>query len=157
MKGIFIYLLVITSFCFKSYAQKIVKLGDLEKFTKSKNDTLYVINFWATWCRPCIEELPAFESISQEYKTSKLKVILVALEFKKDYPKLPKFIAAKNLKTEVVILDEPNYNSWIPLVNKEWSGSIPATLFVKGSNKTYIFKEQSFEYKDLKKEVENNL
>ena len=53
----------------------------LEPFLKKENDTLYVVNFWATWCKPCIKELPAFEKINSEYKSQKVKVLMVSLDF----------------------------------------------------------------------------
>ena len=51
--------------------------NDLEKALVKENDTLYVINFWATWCAPCVKELPHFESYNNENSNKKIKVILV--------------------------------------------------------------------------------
>src|SRR5690606_6809447 len=52
-----------------------------KKYFQKKNDSIYVINFWATWCKPCIKELPAFEKIASEYADKKVKVLLVSLDF----------------------------------------------------------------------------
>lgn len=120
------------------------------------NDTLYVVNFWATWCKPCVKELPAFELVGSTYKESKVKVVLVSLDFPEHLAKgvIP-FISDHELKNEVVILDDPDANTWIPLVSKEWSGAIPATVLVKNASKHFY--EQSFTYESLVKEINDLL
>lgn len=92
-------------------------------------DTLYVVNFWATWCAPCVRELPEFDKIAQRYKGKPVKIILVSLDFKESYPeKMQKFIKQKKLEHEVVWLSETNANEFIPKIANEWQGSIPATM-----------------------------
>lgn len=117
----------------------------------AKNDTVYVINFWATWCKPCVEELPYFEELHENYSIYNLKVSLVSLDFKSQYEKkLIPFVNDKSIKSEVLLLDAPNYNDWISLVNKNWSGSIPATLIIHASTNTRLFLEKQFSsYEEL--------
>ncbi len=117
---------------------------DMEWIFNHQNDTTYVINFWATWCKPCVEELPFFIELDNTYRSQKVKLILVSLDFKKQIEKkLIPFIEKHNLQPEVVVLTDPDSNKWIPKVADEWSGSIPATLVY---NKTHrSFYEQSFE------------
>jgi len=130
--------------------------NDLEKITKANNDTLYVINFWATWCKPCVEELPYFEEVTERYANEKVKVILVSLDFSKQLEtKLIPFVAENNLSSKVVYFNEPNYNSWIDKVSDDWSGSIPATLFVR--NGYYEFCEQDFDFEELKDKIDKQL
>src|SRR5688500_13160499 len=101
----------------------------LEYFLKQKNDTTYVVNFWATWCVPCVEELPHFEEINAKYKKDKIKVMLVSLDmFKMVETKLLPFIKEKQLKSEVVYLRDPDQNTWLPKVDSTWSGALPATI-----------------------------
>src|SRR5436309_2400929 len=70
---------------------------EIIRHTSSK-DTLYIINFWATWCVPCVQELPEFNRIKAYYENAPVKVILVSLDFKEDYPqKLARFIERKRL------------------------------------------------------------
>src|SRR5690606_23667057 len=54
------------------------------QFTK-QNDTLYVVNFWATWCQPCIEELPDFMKVNDEFKSENFKMVLVSLDKANDF------------------------------------------------------------------------
>jgi thiol-disulfide isomerase/thioredoxin len=115
-----------------------------------KSDTTYIINFWATWCKPCVKELPYFESLHKELKGSKYRLILVSLDFKKHFEsRLLPFVEKNQLQSEVYLLDEPDYNSWIDKVDSSWGGSIPATLFYNHFKKVRYFKEQEFDKQEL--------
>lgn len=97
----------------------------------SSKDTLYIINFWATWCAPCVAELPEFNALYNHYKGKPVKVLLVSLDFKEDYPmKLERFVERKKLLPAVAWLSDTNPDVFIPVIEKSWEGSIPATVIV---------------------------
>lgn len=123
----------------------------LEPLLTAEDDRTYVINFWATWCKPCIEELPYFEDLQAENKD--IKVILISLDFPdKLESQLKPFIVEKKLKSQVVLLDDPYENEWIPKIDSTWSGAIPATLIFNKSKR--IFYERSFTKISLMEEIE---
>ena len=104
------------------------------------------------WCAPCIKELPYFEALNEEYKSKNVEVILVSLDFPKQYEtRLKPFIAEHKLKSEIVVLNDVDSNTWIPKVDKEWSGAIPATIIYNKSKRAFY--EKSFNLKELKTEV----
>ncbi|OYU79666.1 MAG: hypothetical protein CFE23_12765 [Flavobacterium sp. BFFFF1] len=133
----------------------IVKAYDfksLQYFLSKKTDTTYVVNFWATWCAPCVAELRHFEKLQLDNKARKVKVLLVSLDMKKQVEtKLIPFIAKKGLASEVVFLDDPNANEWIGKVSKDWSGAIPATLIYNKDERKFF--ERSFSYASLENEL----
>ena len=126
---------------------------DLAPIFNQQNDTTYVINFWATWCAPCVKELPYFEAFHKKYKSEKVKVVLVSLDFSKQLDtKLKPFLIENKLQSEVLVLIDPDANSWVDKVDPSWSGAIPATVIYKGEKKTFF--EQSFEnLEELEAEV----
>ena len=139
-------------------AQKVVVFDNyaaLEKAVLSDKNTTYVVNFWATWCAPCVKELPHFEKLNSENKS--VKVVLVSLDFKNQYEtKLLPFLKNKKINSEVVLLTDKDYNTWLPTVDKEWSGSIPATLIIKNGKK--VFAEKMFSsYEELSEYVDTNI
>lgn len=64
----------------KAQNYSIKSFNEVDSFLNNTNDTLYIINFWATWCKPCIEELPNFEKVNALSSERNVKVILVSLD-----------------------------------------------------------------------------
>ena len=139
-------------------AQKVAAFDNyatLEKEILSDKNTIYVVNFWATWCAPCVKELPHFEKLNSENKN--IKVVLVSLDFKDQFEsKLLPFLKKKSIKSEVVLLTDKDYNTWLPIVNKDWSGSIPATLIINKGKKVFVEKIFSSD-KELNEFVNNSI
>jgi len=108
-------------------------------------DTTYIVNFWATWCAPCVKELPEFDKLERMSAGKPVKVILVSLDFREDAAhKLPTFVQRRKLKPEVVWFSETDANEFIPKIDTRWGGSIPATLIVgDGSARRRAFLEGS--------------
>ncbi|HLG03192.1 MAG TPA: TlpA disulfide reductase family protein [Bacteroidia bacterium] len=106
-----------------------IKIDRLNQRMTNGADTTYVVNFWATWCAPCVKELPDFTAFDSIHANDKVKVILISMDFKQDIgTKLVPFIHKRRIKTEVLVLDELYDNEWIPKVDSGWQGNIPVTL-----------------------------
>ena len=153
-----LYLIFLLLFSNAIVAQKVAVYDNyaaLEKEVLSDKNTIYVVNFWATWCAPCVKELPHFEKLNSENKS--VKVVLVSLDFKNQYEtKLLPFLRSRRINSEVVLLTDKDYNTWLPTVDKEWSGSIPATLIIKNGKK--VFAEKMFSsYEELSEYVNTNI
>lgn len=138
---------------------KAVKFEELETVYTKQNDTLYVVNYWATWCVPCIEEIPHFMELNAEYsKNRKFKMILVSLDkVELLNTSVKALMAKKNIVTDVYLLDDiKRMNNWIPAVNEEWSGAIPATAFYK-NGKQLAFHEGKLSKEELQELIQKNL
>ncbi len=124
---------------------KVMDFNEFEPILHQERDTVYVVNFWATWCGPCIKEIPYFEQLGVKYRDSNLKINMVSLDMPNQIEsKLIPFIKKNNMKNEVLLLDDPDFNSWIPVVDKEWTGAIPATLIYSNSFREFYAKELTF-------------
>lgn len=142
-----------------SYSQNtsIYKIDNLLKRIHNSSDTTYIVNFWATWCKPCVAELPDFNKIDSLYIEQKIKVILVSLDFKEDISsKLIPFIAKRKFKSEILVLDEINGNQFINKISESWSGAIPATLITKNNNQISNFYEKKLSYDFLSEYLKSN-
>lgn len=113
------------------------------------SDTTLVLNFWATWCKPCVKELPYFEALNQIKSELPLKVVLVSIDKKSDIEnRLKPFLAKREMTTEVVLLAAGGAHIWIDKIDPSWSGAVPATLILRKDKKEFYEKE--FEsYEDL--------
>ena len=134
MKNYCIRIIVVFIFLFSSltgFTQKasVIKLEQLNSLLSNKNDTTYVINFWATWCKPCVKELPFFIEAEERLKNEKVSFIFISLDFKRDLDsRLNDFVKKNMLNSTVYLIDEPDYDQWIDKVDPSWQGNIPATL-----------------------------
>lgn len=119
---------------------------ELLELTGKKNDTTYVINFWATWCSPCVKEIVFFEDLHRENQGEKLKVILVSLDFpNRAKTQLLPFLKEKSITAPVLLMTNMDYNSWIEELDPDWSGAIPASLIQKGEKRMFLEGEISRE------------
>ena len=135
---------------------RVLTFNDFEPHLHLQNDTTYLVNFWASWCTPCVEELPAFERVGEEYRHQKVKVLLVSLDFPGQIEtRLVPFLEKNEIRSEVLVLNDPDANKWIDSVDPSWSGSIPATLIYHGSDRT--FHEGAYTYEYLKRIVEQKI
>jgi thiol-disulfide isomerase/thioredoxin len=128
-----------------------IKEMDFQHFSPylhKQNDSLYIVNFWASWCIPCREELPAFEKIGKKYANQKLKVLLVSLDIPNQVEsRLIPFLRKNKIKSEVILLNDPNQNQWIDQVDSKWTGAIPFTVvYGKGFRNSY---EHSLNFNEL--------
>ena len=139
-----------------SSALPIVDYEGLKPYLEKNDETTYVVNFWATWCKPCIKELPYFEKIGAEYADKNVKILLVSLDNPKIIEKqVVPFIKKRNLQSEVIVFDDPDANGWIPKIAEEWSGAIPATIIYNKNDRKFY--EKSFSYEELETEVQSIL
>jgi len=143
------YLIIVTALCIHltvSAQQDVTVFETFDEFEhllETNSDSTYVVNFWATWCKPCIAELPYFEEANQTFKSQPVKFILVSLDAMKQLEKkvIP-FLQKTDIQSQVVLLDDDDYNVWIDKVSPEWSGSIPATLLFSKDKRQFV--EQEF-------------
>jgi thiol-disulfide isomerase/thioredoxin len=127
---------------------------DLARLLGDQDDTTYVINFWATWCSPCIQEIPYFEALHRDSGDRPLRIRLVSLDFpSRAERQLKPFLQEQSISAEVYLMTDLDYNSWIDRVDPDWSGALPATLIYHGDRRTFLEGELSEE--ELKTNVES--
>jgi len=149
MKLLTLLLLIVTYSCSNAQDWERSDITIYESFDEFEsilhidNDTTYLINFWATWCSPCVAELPYIEALNETYKDKKYKNILVSLDFRKQIDsKLIPFLNSKKIKSDVLVLLDGKSSKWIDRVDPEWSGAIPITIIY--NKKKRLFLERQF-------------
>lgn len=128
---------------------EVLSLEQLQaKAANQTNDTLYVVNFWATWCKPCVAEMPYFEKAAKTFAAQKVKFIFVSLNYAREQGMVTDFIRKNKVQSTCYLLDAGNPNNWIDKIEPEWSGSIPATILYKHGKKAF-FREGEFTQTEL--------
>jgi thiol-disulfide isomerase/thioredoxin len=152
---------LLLSFCllasFTSSAQEIPKwkINDVEKYINGSSSDVVIVNMWATFCKPCVAELPAFIKITDQYKKDNVTLLLVSLDLPSFYPKkIAAFAKKHKFKSNIVWLDETNADYFCPKIDKSWSGSIPATLIVNTKTGYRKFVEEEMSAAVFEKELQ---
>ncbi|UOQ99970.1 TlpA family protein disulfide reductase [Hymenobacter sp. 5317J-9] len=134
------------------FAQQVavIKFPELQKRLARPTDTTYVVNFWATWCAPCVKELPNFELLRAANAGKKVKVLLVSMDYASQLDKKVKpFVQQRRLKSEVVLLNESDPNTFIDKVDAKWSGALPFTLIFNNKSKQRLTFERELSQAEL--------
>lgn len=151
----FSMLLLLTVLC-AAQAQTVtkVKITDIEKIIADTKDSVIVVNFWATFCKPCNAELPFMHSVVKKYAGSKVKLLLVSIDLPAFYPaKISDFAKKSKYTAPILWLDETNADYYCPKIDPKWYGSIPATLFVNNKTGYRKFFEKEFKEEEFEREL----
>ncbi len=143
---------LISSFVFGQEIKKI-KITELQK-TIAESKTPMIIVFWATFCKPCVEEIPYFQEEVKKHAKDNLKLLLVSLDLEDYYPaKIRTFVAKRKFTSPIVWLNESNADYFCPKIDSAWSGAIPASLFVNNKTGYRKFFEDQLSRECLQKEI----
>lgn len=126
-----------------------MKLDELGQYIKSTSKPT-IFNFWATWCGPCVQEMPWFDKIVNENKD--VDLVFVSIDDNSAYPrKIQSFINAKNIRGTVLWLNEetPDITPLVP----RWSRMIPTTIFINNKSGYKKIKEQQVSPGELRKQL----
>lgn len=133
---------------------EVIKFEQLEKLINEDGEGIKIINFWATWCKPCIKELPLFEALEDELDGVPVKVYLISMDFPEEAnTKVKTFVERRNINSEVKLLDETDFNAFIDKVDSRWSGAIPATLIINDKTKSRVFMEKELHEGELEEQI----
>lgn len=149
------FLIAGSSLCAQSATKDTIvkwKLADLQQaINNAEQPTIFI--FWATFCKPCIEEIPHFEKLAEKYDSAGLQLVLVSLDMQEAYPRIMNFAAKRKFTSPIRFLDETNADLFCPAVDETWSGSIPASLFIHPKKDYRKFFEQSLSKKEIELEI----
>jgi thiol-disulfide isomerase/thioredoxin len=127
---------------------EILNFNQFESLLHQSNDTLYLVNFWASWCGTCREEIPALKNAAEKYSKNKFRLLMVSLDFPAQLEtKLRPFLKTAGIKARLILLNDPHQNTWIDKVDPNWSGEIPFSLLYRNSVRESF--SRSFQYHEL--------
>jgi len=129
------------------------KLNDLQKaIDNAQGPTIF--NFWATFCKPCVAEIPYFQQLVKKYNSAGVKLILISLDLSETYPaKIASFAGKHKFTAPIKFLNETNADIFCPVVDSSWSGAIPASLFVNKTTGYRKFYEEQLSREKLEIEI----
>jgi thiol-disulfide isomerase/thioredoxin len=154
MKTIFIVAFFFLAAGIRAQQVRSIKVTDLQKTIKESKGPL-IVNFWATFCVPCIQEIPYFQEMTEKYKAKGVSLLLVSLDLKEAYPSKIISTAGKlNFTAPIVWLNETNADYFCPKIDTSWTGGMPSSLFVNNATGYHKFFEDQLSRERLEKEIQ---
>jgi thiol-disulfide isomerase/thioredoxin len=153
LRTLAVHFLLILSFPLSAQQPRIVSLDQLQESIASKEKGLHIINFWATWCAPCVKEMPLFEKFGKGASDVQVTLVSLDLDLDPNPDKIYKFVERKKLQSQVLILQAKDPNHYIDKIDNQWSGALPATLVIDTTTGKRAFHEGELREGDLEKLV----
>jgi thiol-disulfide isomerase/thioredoxin len=153
MKISMTFLVLLLSLALQAQTEDLVSLDRFQQMVQDEKEQIQVVNFWATWCAPCIKELPLLERLTKNNKEVLVRLVSMDMDLDPNPDKVRKFAIRKNIQSQVLILNERNPNQWIDKIDKAWSGALPATLVINNKNGKRKFVEKELHEGDLERMI----
>lgn len=132
--------------------QKISPSG-LAELLKNPTDKLMLINFWATWCGPCVVEYPEFIEIQRMYGARDFQFVSLSMDNPNQEDKVLKFLKSKYSAVPNYLIDTEDKYAVIDVVGNEWDGSLPITLLIEPGGKIAFKKMGEIKALELKRAI----
>jgi thiol-disulfide isomerase/thioredoxin len=149
---IFVFLFTVLAIVASAQQTTKWKIADLENYI-SKSEKPLIVNFWATFCKPCVEEIPYFQKLVKRYQKEGIELLLVSLDLQEAYPKIKGFAEKHHFTSKIVYLNETNADVFCPRIDANWSGAIPASLLINNKTGYRKFFEEQIAATKLEKEI----
>lgn len=135
----------------KAYSGEIPVVDEvwLKEKIENRNGKLLFINFWATWCVPCVEEFPDLVKIYDKHKDSDFEFLSVSVNLPSEIEtKVKPFLIEQNANFPVVVVEEKRSEEVINLINPEWNGAVPVTVIYNedGNRAEFIADAKDYDF-----------
>ncbi|HEY2722013.1 MAG TPA: TlpA disulfide reductase family protein [Chitinophagaceae bacterium] len=154
MKAAFLVALFFFTLIGNGQSIRAIKITDLTKTIKQSKTPL-IVNFWASFCVPCLQEIPYFQELTRKYQPRGVNLLLVSLDLKNAYPDtIANCVKKHDITAPVVWLNEDNADSFCPKIDSSWLGNMPSSLFVNNATGYYKFFDEQLSRDKLEKQIQ---
>ena len=130
-----------------------IDIEQLKAIAANDTDKLRVVNVWATWCAPCIEELPEFVTINRMYRNRKFEMVTICTNELRDQDAAHRLLTRTNVSCRNVLFNSGNRDELLETLDPEWEGGLPFTVVIAPGGKIVYRKQGQIDPEELKQEI----
>jgi peroxiredoxin len=139
-----------------------VKLDEIDdagvaKLVKNDTKKLLVINVWATWCGPCVTELPEFVTMNRMYRRRQFQLVTLSLDDPAKKEAALKVLQEKNVAVTNYIVKTKDRDKFVDLLDKKWTGPLPHTLVIAPGGKVLYRKTGGIDALEVRRAIVDQL
>lgn len=131
---------------------RVVSLSEFRDVFRTPSDQVLVVNFWATWCPPCIAEMPDLVTLHRRYATEPVRFVTVSADKPRSAGDVLKKLREFQATTENYLLElqsDAEADELVTMVGNNWQFTLPATVVLTRGRKQVFFLASQFELRDL--------
>jgi thiol-disulfide isomerase/thioredoxin len=118
-----------------SSAGKIQKIDDSGIAALGTQKKVVVLNFWATWCQPCVEEIPILIRLQQQHP--EIDVVGISMDEPHQTSAVEEFAKKHGMNYKVMLREGENFETMVNSIDPQWMGGLPATFIFKDGKRTF--------------------
>lgn len=132
----------------------VVRSGEVEAMLRGARGRVVVVNLWATWCKPCVEEMPYLARFYREYRPKDVAFFALSVDAPDDIAAVRRFHEEQDLPFPVHIVDERDPDALGKVIQTELSGAVPVTIFYDRSGAPRHVWEGAIDYAELTRQTD---
>jgi peroxiredoxin len=132
---------------------ELVDAAGLAGLRKGEGSKIRLINFWATWCGPCVTEFPELVEINRMYRHREFEFVSVSANFPDEKNEVLKFLSRQQASNRNLLFGSTDKYALMAAFDKEWSGALPFTVLLSGAGETLYKKEGAIDALELKQSI----
>jgi len=118
-----------------------ISVAAMKALRKNDSGKLRLVNFWATWCGPCITEFPELVTINRMYRHRAFEMITLAANYPDEQKQVLDFLKKQQASTKNFIFGEPNKYNLMDAFDAKWNGGLPYTVLISPTGEV-LYREQ---------------
>jgi thiol-disulfide isomerase/thioredoxin len=132
---------------------KPIDLAGVAALARNDGKKLRLVNLWATWCGPCVAELPEFVTINRMYRGRPFELVTISLDEPDQHAQALEVLSKNHVAATNYILASDDRDAFAEALDREWPGPVPYTLLIAPGGKVIYRRSGGIDPLELKRAI----